>query len=422
MLTALLAVTITVLVTQAAVLATSIYLHRGLAHRALTLHPLADFFFRIILWITTGQDRRQWVAVHRKHHAFTDTEKDPHSPLVHGFWKIQLGNVYYYIREARNPETLARWAKDIREDWWDRRIFSKGTLGGILGLVLAMLVLGPAWGMFVVAVHLVLYVFVLAPVDQRPRPLVGPAELRQQLRDEYPGARLAHRRREPAQQPPRLSVEPEVQRAALGVRSLVGSDQGPRGRAAHHPRGRQGQADLLARPRRFDAREAPAMPGLFHLSPISRRPGRIRSGPSVTGTGRRLSPGVGSKCRMIQSTRKPGTRMPPTVTSLDDQGEGAVPVGGAEADTGPERRAEARHQHIARPVAERDGHTAAHRLPPQEQIEILLRHRQPADVQAARDPGSRACPLPMRRCGLKRRPSMSSRTSRTRSGRAARAD
>jgi len=53
-----------VLVTQAAVLATSIYLHRGLAHRALILHPLADFFFRIILWITTGQDRRQWVAVH----------------------------------------------------------------------------------------------------------------------------------------------------------------------------------------------------------------------------------------------------------------------------------------------------------------------------------------------------------------------
>jgi len=54
-------------------------------------------------------------------HAFTDTEHDPYSSLVHGFWKIQLGNVYYYLREAWNPETLARWAKDIREDWWGPR-------------------------------------------------------------------------------------------------------------------------------------------------------------------------------------------------------------------------------------------------------------------------------------------------------------
>ena len=96
----------TLLVTQAAVIATSVYLHRGLAHRALRLHPLADWVFRFVLWFTTGQNRREWVAVHRKHHAFTDTERDPHSPLVHGFWKIQLWNVYYYVREARNPETL----------------------------------------------------------------------------------------------------------------------------------------------------------------------------------------------------------------------------------------------------------------------------------------------------------------------------
>jgi stearoyl-CoA desaturase (Delta-9 desaturase) len=102
----------TLLVTQAAVIATSVYLHRGLAHRALRLHPLADWGFRLVLWFTTGQNRREWVAVHRKHHAFTDTEKDPHSPLVHGFWKIQLWNVYYYVREARNPDTLTRWAKD----------------------------------------------------------------------------------------------------------------------------------------------------------------------------------------------------------------------------------------------------------------------------------------------------------------------
>lgn len=163
MLRPLIAVGLTLVVTQLAVIATSVYLHRGLAHRALTLHPLADWVFRFILWFSTGQNRREWVAVHRKHHAFTDTEKDPHSPLVHGFWKIQLGNVFYYVREARNPETIARWAKDIKEDIWDRFLFNKGTLGGIVGISLAILMLGPMWGLLVAVAHFILYVFVLAP-------------------------------------------------------------------------------------------------------------------------------------------------------------------------------------------------------------------------------------------------------------------
>jgi stearoyl-CoA desaturase (Delta-9 desaturase) len=150
------------LITQVAVIATSVYLHRGLAHRALTLHPFADWLFRCVLWITTGQNRREWVAVHRKHHAFTDKEGDPHSPLILGFWKIQLGNVFYYVREARNPETIARWAKDIKEDAWDR-LFNLGIVGGIVGVALAILVFGPLWGFVVALTHFVLYVFVLAP-------------------------------------------------------------------------------------------------------------------------------------------------------------------------------------------------------------------------------------------------------------------
>jgi len=154
---------VTLIVTQAAVIATSVYLHRGLAHRALRLHPLADFLFRCILWVSTGQNRREWVAVHRKHHAFTDKEGDPHSPLLLGFWKVQLGNVFYYVREARNPETIARWAKDIKDDIWDRLIFNWGTLGAVVGIAIAMVVLGPVWGLSVSVAHFVLYVFLLAP-------------------------------------------------------------------------------------------------------------------------------------------------------------------------------------------------------------------------------------------------------------------
>jgi stearoyl-CoA desaturase (delta-9 desaturase) len=79
--------------TQAAVLATSIYLHRALAHRSLRVHPIADTLFRTLLWLTTGQRRQQWVAVHRKHHHFTDRDGDPHSPRLLGLWRVQLFNV-----------------------------------------------------------------------------------------------------------------------------------------------------------------------------------------------------------------------------------------------------------------------------------------------------------------------------------------
>jgi stearoyl-CoA desaturase (delta-9 desaturase) len=152
------------LLTQVAVIATSVYLHRALAHRALTLHPVADVAFRTVLWLTTGQSRRQWVAVHRKHHTFTDRDGDPHSPRLLGFWRVQLLNVAYYVREARRPETLETFAPDLRPDRLDRALFSHGTVGLLLGqgLLCALVGLGP--GLAAGVAHAVLYVFVLAPL------------------------------------------------------------------------------------------------------------------------------------------------------------------------------------------------------------------------------------------------------------------
>jgi stearoyl-CoA desaturase (Delta-9 desaturase) len=149
---------------QFAVIATSTYLHRTLAHRSLAIHPAADLLFRISLWLTTGQDRREWVAVHRKHHAFTDRDGDPHSPRLRGFWRVQFLNAYYYMREAKNPETIRRFASDIREDRLDRAVFSWGWVGLALGTTLLCLILGIWPGLIAAAAHAVLYVFVLAPL------------------------------------------------------------------------------------------------------------------------------------------------------------------------------------------------------------------------------------------------------------------
>ena len=151
-------------VSQVAVIATSVYLHRTLAHRALTLHPFAEMAFRIVLWLTTGQSRRQWVAVHRKHHAFTDRTGDPHSPLLLGFWRVQLLNAVYYMREARKPETLQTFAPDVVDDGWERRVFSRGLVGVGLGTVLLCGIFGVWAGLLAALIHAVIYVGVLAPL------------------------------------------------------------------------------------------------------------------------------------------------------------------------------------------------------------------------------------------------------------------
>src|SRR5437899_6576354 len=137
---------VAVILAQLAAVATSVYLHRGLAHRALVLHPITDVCFRAILWLTTGQNRREWVAVHRKHHTFTDRDGDPHSPRLFGVWRVQLLNVYYYVRAAQNRETIETFAPDLQEDWLDRAVFAWGWCGPALGLVLLCVTLGVGAG------------------------------------------------------------------------------------------------------------------------------------------------------------------------------------------------------------------------------------------------------------------------------------
>ena len=152
------------MLTQAAVLATSIYFHRAIAHGSLRVHPVADVGFRFVLWLTTGQRRQQWVAVHRKHHTYTDRAGDPHSPRLLGFWRVQFLNAYYYAREASNPETIRKFAPDVEEDWADRYVFRHGWTGAAIGITLACLVLGFWTGLAAALLHGVAYVFVVAPL------------------------------------------------------------------------------------------------------------------------------------------------------------------------------------------------------------------------------------------------------------------
>jgi stearoyl-CoA desaturase (delta-9 desaturase) len=137
-----------------AVPVTTVYLHRTVTHRALKLHPLAEWMFKFFNWISTGIDPAEWAALHRKHHAYSDIEiapdkRDPHSPWLEGFWEILLGNVWYCYRELRrHPETLTLFARDIlaKRCWWDIHVFQRSWLGLLCGTSFLWIVMGvQAW-------------------------------------------------------------------------------------------------------------------------------------------------------------------------------------------------------------------------------------------------------------------------------------
>ncbi|HEX2274414.1 MAG TPA: fatty acid desaturase [Acidimicrobiales bacterium] len=161
----LLAWFVTAGVTQLALFATTIYLHRVLSHRAITLSPGVAGVLRVILWLTTGIRPRQWVAVHRLHHAHADEEGDPHSPLIEGFNQVQFGNYWMYKRAANNPAVVARYARDLPGDRWDRTLFDHAFLGLGLGIVFLCLLLGPWLGLVSAGVHAVAYVLLSAAVN-----------------------------------------------------------------------------------------------------------------------------------------------------------------------------------------------------------------------------------------------------------------
>ncbi len=139
-----------------AIFCLSVYAHRSIAHRAVTLHPIVAHFMRFWLWFATGTPTRRWVAVHRKHHAFTDLPEDPHSPAQHGLAKIFFLGYFYYRREAMNKATIEKYGGDnCPNDWLERNVYDKhDNLGLLLMLGLDLLLFG-WYGLFAYAVQII---------------------------------------------------------------------------------------------------------------------------------------------------------------------------------------------------------------------------------------------------------------------------
>jgi stearoyl-CoA desaturase (delta-9 desaturase) len=125
-------VLITLVLTHITIIAVTVFLHRCQAHRALALHPLVSHFFRLWLWLTTGMVTKEWVAIHRKHHAKCDTPEDPHSPQIWGINRVLWGGVFLYVRESRNPATLECYGHATPDDWIERTVYSRFAKLGVV--------------------------------------------------------------------------------------------------------------------------------------------------------------------------------------------------------------------------------------------------------------------------------------------------
>ena len=148
-------VLVTVLMVQMTVMGVTLYLHRDAAHRSLDLHPALRHVFRFWIWMTSAMLTREWVAVHRKHHSFSDEPGDPHSPVVFGLKKVLLEGAELYAVETCKPETLEKYGRGTPDDWIERNVYSRYPNLGITTLVLLDLLLFGVPGIIILAVQLV---------------------------------------------------------------------------------------------------------------------------------------------------------------------------------------------------------------------------------------------------------------------------
>ena len=145
----------TLVTTHITIASVTIYLHRHQAHRAMDLHAIPAHFFRFWLWLGTGQVTKEWVSIHRKHHAKCETKDDPHSPHAHGIKTVFWTGAELYRKESKNLETIAKFSHGCPNDWIERNLYTRFSWQGVgLMLILNLAMFGIA-GLSVWAVQMI---------------------------------------------------------------------------------------------------------------------------------------------------------------------------------------------------------------------------------------------------------------------------
>lgn len=135
--------------THITIICVTVYLHRGMTHRGLEFNFILSNFMRFWLWLTTGMVTKEWMAIHRAHHRFSDKQGDPHSPKVFGLLNILFKGVSFYRKTSKNIELVKSYAPDSPNDWIEHNLYTRYHGYGILLLLIVNLLIFNLWGLLI---------------------------------------------------------------------------------------------------------------------------------------------------------------------------------------------------------------------------------------------------------------------------------
>ena len=143
------------IVTQLTIFTVTLYLHRSQTHRGVDFHPILAHGFRLWSWLSTAMVTKQWVAIHRKHHARCETEDDPHSPMVHGIDKVLWEGVDLYRIASRDMAEIEKYGRGTPDDWIERNVYARAPSMGPTLLLFINFALFGAVGVAIWALQMV---------------------------------------------------------------------------------------------------------------------------------------------------------------------------------------------------------------------------------------------------------------------------
>jgi stearoyl-CoA desaturase (delta-9 desaturase) len=110
---------------------------------------------RFWLWLTTGMVTKQWVAIHRKHHRYSDVDGDPHSPHVYGIKRVFFKGAGLYHQASKDTNMVDQYGVGTPDDWLERRVYSPHSRLGILIMLIVDLVLFGMWGVLIWGIQMI---------------------------------------------------------------------------------------------------------------------------------------------------------------------------------------------------------------------------------------------------------------------------